>query len=1136
MGDIRGEKISFRKQDIVPLHHLPSAQIEDPLIVHCPPRVRLAGRAGRFVLWLAFIVIFVSGMVVLAVETGSLDRTLSNGARSVLQAAIGPKYRTDIGSTAIRFSKSLHLALEAQNVSIIDENSGEVLSRTKAVRLVLDPLSLLQGRVSVSQIEAEGMTLDASLLPKGGPIDLASQRIDQIPAVLEVAFGQIDAARNFIARGGLDSLRIGGVEIAMQGSGTQPLAMSVDDLAMHRSDTGALVFNGQFSVNGHVSTLTAEALSDGYRATSLTATLSDVELTPFLLRRGVKGEPRQGLDGTVDISLSADRGADGRPASLAASVKAQQGQIYVDGDQQELTRADVNMAYDFAKQTIELKPSLAEFGPMRMPFTGGLIDLDRLPDGAGQGKGIGIDFLVGDGLASVAAAGEMPIPFSMKAYGRYLHGARELQIGDLTVATPSGRMTGVLNMRFGEQSPEIRFNGSIADMHTSVVKQLWPYWMAIKPRAWVLSNLYGGTITQGSIDVFIPAGRLPVIPHPLELNENELKISFDIVNARMNIAGDIPPIRDTAAHFDLKGQRVEVKIASGTSYFPSGRTVRVDGGEFIIANTYAKPLMADLDIAVSGAADAVAELVTFRPIGALERTGFKAGDFSGNVSADVQARIGLINAQKPPPPDWKAHMTLAGVDLKPDYAGRRISSLDGTLDIDRQSARLEAKGKIDDIPMEVSLTEPVEKSSTVQKTRIIRFELDNAARKRLAPGLDDLIDGPIDLEVARVDETRQSVTADVTRATVTLPWIGWSKGSGVAASTALEFVEKDGVTTIDKFKFDGDGFGAEGKLQLGKAGLVSADLSHMRLSPSDDYAVSVRLVKGMYRINVSGRSADARPVLGMLKASAKSPGANGDESGTGARVEVALDTLIGFNDETLRNVSMLYATRGGKTTALDLKAITGSGEAVVSQLKKGERGNVMSIITSDAGALLRLTDIYSRMRGGLLDLKLRGNIGQKWNGSLDIRNFGVENEERLQSIVSTPASADGQSLNSAVKRDIDVRSAKFQRAFARVIYADGALRTENGVVRGEQIGATFQGTVRDSAGNMDMTGTFMPAYGLNRLFAELPVIGILLGNGRDRGLLGITFKLTGPSEKPKLVVNPLSIIAPGVFRQIFEFQ
>jgi hypothetical protein len=64
----------------------------------------------------------------------------------------------------------------------------------------------------------------------------------------------------------------------------------------------------------------------------------------------------------------------------------------------------------------------------------------------------------------------------------------------------------------------------------------------------------------------------------------------------------------------------------------------------------------------------------------------------------------------------------------------------------------------------------------------------------------------------------------------------------------------------------------------------------------------------------------------------------------------------------------------------------------------------------------------------------------------------------------------------------------------------------------------------------------MPAYGLTRLFAELPIIGFILGNGSDRGLIGITFKLTGDFDSPNLQINPLSIIAPGVFRQIFEFQ
>jgi hypothetical protein len=46
----------------------------------------------------------------------------------------------------------------------------------------------------------------------------------------------------------------------------------------------------------------------------------------------------------------------------------------------------------------------------------------------------------------------------------------------------------------------------------------------------------------------------------------------------------------------------------------------------------------------------------------------------------------------------------------------------------------------------------------------------------------------------------------------------------------------------------------------------------------------------------------------------------------------------------------------------------------------------------------------------------------------------------------------------------------------------------------------------------------------------------MLGNGRDRGLIGLTYKLTGDPASPDVHVNPLSVIAPGIFRSIFEFK
>ena len=105
-------------------------------------------------------------------------------------------------------------------------------------------------------------------------------------------------------------------------------------------------------------------------------------------------------------------------------------------------------------------------------------------------------------------------------------------------------------------------------------------------------------------------------------------------------------------------------------------------------------------------------------------------------------------------------------------------------------------------------------------------------------------------------------------------------------------------------------------------------------------------------------------------------------------------------------------------------------------------------------------------------------------GKVDASNFFVVNEPKLASIVSTTPAGDNRSLNQAVKGNIDTSRVKFERGYAEIDKGSGYLKLANGVLRGPLIGTTFQGTLYDQNNNMDMTGTFMPAYGLNRIFGE----------------------------------------------------
>lgn len=1138
---IRGEKVTFRKKDLVSLDHLPSAQVDDPLIVHVPER----SRRNRSHVWhvcrmtlvfFAFLAI-IFGALIATIESGIFDEPLSLKAQAALDKAIGPRYKAEVGTTVVRFTSDLRLALEAHDVNVIDQESGKHLSTMSAVNMELDPLALVEGRVEVASVAAEGIALDTSLLPQGDPVDITALRVDALPKALTAAFDNLDFLERFVQRGGTNSVRISGFSVKFARQDADPISLVVDNLTFERSEPNSLHLYGQIAVNGSVAVLDIKAAQQEVGHTSsLVAKISNLDLKPLTMAYDPNGTPRQGLMSFADVTLSAVKASPGVDPKLEAAIDVLPGVLYMDRDPQDLSKGSVNLAYNFEHQTLEIAPSSAQFVGTMVPFSGALIDLDHVD--ATADKGFGIDFLIKNGVAASSISGEKPVSFDGQATGRFLASTKEFQFDKIGISTPQGALFGSLHIKLGDSSPEISFGAQADKLDTTVVKQLWPFWMASKPREWVEKNLFGGSITNAVISVFIPAGRLREASQTgkLQLGKNELHIAFDVDGARLNVPGDIPPLRDTKAHFDLTGPTMGVQIATATSYFPTGRKVTLNDSSFSIPATYDKPLMADLDLAISGTGDSVGELLSYKPLEVLQRTEFKPEDFNGKIVAKVDARIGLIADQKPPPPDWQAKLALTNVDLLKPMNNRKITNLTGEIDADPQSVNLHAQAQIDGIPAQIDMVEPTDSKSTAKRARVITATLTDTQRNAVLPGLRDMIDGPVKVELTRIDDDRQGVKVDLGKAALTVPWIGWSKGSGIPASAQFEASGPDNQTALKNFTLKGDGFGVSGDLMISKGGLSSANFDSVKLSALDDFGLSLKHSKsGGYDVVISGNSADIRPILARLKTSSsggKQSGGDGDAAS--ATVRANLDKVVGFNDEAIGNLKGVYSISGGKTTAVDFAGVTRSGEAFVTQMSKGSNG-VIRITSGDAGAVARFTDLYKHLKGGLLNLSLR-SVGQDdWDGSLDLRNFAIIDEKKLSTIVSTPSGKNGKSLNAAVKQNIDTRSQSFERGFARLVLRDGALSIENGVVRGVQLGATFQGTLKDANGKMDMTGTFMPAYGLNRLFAEVPIVGFILGNGSDRGLIGITFRLTGSFEKPNMQINPLSIIAPGVFRQIFEF-
>jgi hypothetical protein len=184
---------------------------------------------------------------------------------------------------------------------------------------------------------------------------------------------------------------------------------------------------------------------------------------------------------------------------------------------------------------------------------------------------------------------------------------------------------------------------------------------------------------------------------------------------------------------------------------------------------------------------------------------------------------------------------------------------------------------------------------------------------------------------------------------------------------------------------------------------------------------------------------------------------------------------------------------------------------------------VIDLETSDAGAFFRFTDTYAKVVGGQLELAMDPPTVEPSarEGLINVRDFSVKGEAALDRLA-----AGGPTTTTS--------GVSFSRLRAEFTRQNGALTIREGVLKGPMIGGTIEGSI-DAASQVRMSGTFVPMYGLNNMFGQLPIVGLFLGGGSNEGLIGVTYEVVGTLNQPVLRVNPISAIFPGVSRKIMEF-
>ncbi|WP_163272034.1 DUF3971 domain-containing protein [Chelativorans alearense] len=1122
------EKVHFRRGEIASLKRFPSATCPSSRPLPRQWRARILGWAAIAVLALPLLLLVLSGTLYLVGVDAIGNERLRVAAERAITRMAGFDADVRLGELRLGLGETSLLALEVRDARIARADTDAVLATAGTLRFGLKAWPLLDGRIEVAQVgltDAAISPADMPRLRKGG-LTAPVMTPDEVYAAV---FGAVERAFEMTESSGLSRISLANVGLRTAKGQAVPDFL-IETLELQRAGEAEIVLEGSAVYRGRGIALSGKAERDGQSgaitALSLDAVTSDTS--------GASADGREGALGALGdarLSLSGREAGGGEEGWLALDTRLEDIAVKIDEDTLSLDAASMRAAFAEGDEAFSVVASKIGAGRTQVNFQGAVTPITV----AGGEAAYRYDLVSRESVLAPADSPERALPFAMRLAGRYEPAASRLTAERIEVRTFDGGLAGnaVLTMPAGV-SPGIRLALYVEDMPTAHAKQFWPWFAASGARNWMLEHVFGGRVRDSNLRLNVPPGRLG---NGVPLSQDEVVGRFALENTRFDIAGDIPPVRDGTGWVEFRGTDVAVGLSKGTIYMPSGRLVEASGGSLTIDAAHQKPRISRLEIDVEGEAAAMVELASHEPIDASRFHDIAPGDLeggaaSGHISADIPLQAGIPAKDL----DWRVALDYEGLSIAKPFEGQEVTKANGSLLVQPDRAEFSAEAELNAVPARLRIVEPLG-GSQVERVRHVELQMDDAARDRLFPGLDVLVSGPFEIVYDEQPDGRKKVAVALDTARLTVPWIGWQKGAGIPAAASF-FLDENGpegdgpegdnkVSELSEFTLDGESFAVSGHIRLAGGSLQEARLDGVRLNRIDDYAATIRHTGSGYSVSVNGRSFDARGVIERVLDN-RAAEEHGADSGAGITVEASLANVQGFNGEGLSQVEMAYSAEAAQPERLSIRAAVAANGAV--QFTKGvEQGRrTVRASSSNAGALLRFLNIYQHVDGGRLSLALSGASDDDLSGQFDIRDFWVVNEERLGSLVAASA----ENPNG----EMDVSRVQFEYGSATLSKRREQLEIRDGVLRGPLIGSTFQGTLYDPNDNTAITGTFLPLYGINRVFGEIPIIGQILGNGRNGGLIGITYRLTGKLDAPALEINPISAIAPGIFRRIFEFR
>ena len=700
----------------------------------------------------------------------------------------------------------------------------------------------------------------------------------------------------------------------------------------------------------------------------------------------------------------------------------------------------------------------------------------------------------------------------------------DLEQGDFSrIDTRPSHNVGVAvtgSLDYSGAEPHLAFGVAATRMPMAVMKRMWPVFTAVRVREWVESHMSGGVVERVLIAGNAPLPNFRADGPPL--SDEGLSVDIETSGTTMRPIPDLPAIRDADLTARITGGTATVNLGRGTIDVTPGRRLNIASGVFEVPNTHPKPAPARVHFRIDGTVPAAAALLANPALRENVGIALDPDASRGTIAAQVTLNMLVGRNQSKKSASYTVTADLSNFAADKMLMGQKVEAPSLRVSASPDGYEITGDVKINGTPASIDLSK---KKGAADAELHLQAKLDEAARRRLGIDFGGAVTGTIPVKVTtRVGGDKDpplAVAADLTPVKIDNLLPGWVKPAGKSAHATYTLIKTAQSVRFEDLTIAGSGVNVKGTVELdGTNDIVSANFPVFGLSDGDKVTLKAdRTGDGVLRVTMRGDVFDG---TNFIKASLAGDSSKSKQKQIDLDLDVKLGTVVGHNGETLRGLNLRLMRRGGHIRSLAMNGKIGRDTPLKGDLRVRARDNhqVVFFETDDAGALFRFTDLYPRMFGGqmwvAMDPPTQDHAPQV--GTLYIRNFAVRGEPGLERVVS---GAPGQGQGG-------VQFSELHCGFTRV---PGRMAVHDGVVRGPVVGATIEGQIDYVRNDMRLRGTFVPFYGLNNMFGQLPIVGLFLGAGSNEGLLGITYEASGPPSAPRITVNPVTAIAPGLLRK-----